>query len=310
MPFPRRRAPWWFVVVVAAALACALRVLDHASGALAGAPGDGPRPLVAFWFFVVLLAGWIWKGFEVAGRVTLIALQWAVANLYLIVTKFGNGLLATGHALLVGLKRGWDLLRGVWDDVLKPAWAKFWKLFDKLRTWLTDTFGPVLDWLQAVRKYLVDFWATYVRPWLDLIDVTRRLLRVLASLGLTWARALDARLAKLEDEITKPFLFVLGKLNEVIGIVNSVITAGGLLQRVALIRSMARDYEFAWRAIANPYQAGYDRTKGGPVDDAIKPRTAAQISAAYVAWVTSRSGDRADMYAAAEAAVKRELAGA
>jgi hypothetical protein len=69
--------------------------------------------------------------------------------------------------------------------------------------------------------------------------------RILSSLGLGWARKLDAYLGQLEDKIQRPFQFLLAKINEVINVVNRIVTLDGLIQRVALIRSLARDYKFA-----------------------------------------------------------------
>lgn len=308
MPTRRPALPLWFLIALAVASALVLRVLGHALGAADSAPGQPSPPAVAFLGFLILIGSLIWKGLEVAGKVTLEVLKWVVANLSLVVTKLKNGLAALGSSLLQALKRTWDFTRAIYDDVLKPAWQKFWNLFDRLRTWLKDTFGPVLDWLQTVRKYVVDFWSTYVKPWLDLIDVTRKLLRVLSSLGLEWAKALDDRLGRLEAEIQKPFTFLLQQINTVIGVVNTIMTAGGLFQRLVLVRSLARDYQYAWQAIANPYTNGFDPAKTGPVDDAIKPRTAEQIASAYTSWVKTGTGDRADMYAAVEADARKEYA--
>lgn len=253
MPSFRRSPPLWFLLCVAAALAGVVRLLSSAAGAPDVAPGHVSPPSVAFLGFLILLGELIWKGLEVAGKITLTVLHWMVINLSLVVTKIGNGLKALGSGLLVAAKRTWEFTRKLYDDVLKPAWGKFWGWFDKFRAWLDRTFGPVLDWLKRLRDNLLLFYKTWIRPWLDLIDVTRKLLRVLASLHVGWARALDARLAKIEELIEKPFRLVLAKLNEVIGIVNRIVTLDGLLQRVALIRSLARDYQFAWRAITQPY---------------------------------------------------------
>jgi len=204
--------------------------------------------------FFIIVGEIIWKGLEVAAKITLEILHWMVVNLSLVVTKLGNGLKALGSALLVGLRKSWEFLGDTYEHVLKPAWEKFWRWFDRFRKWLDDTFGPVLRFLRRVRDTLLAFWKTYVRPWLDLIDVTRRLLRVLNSLGLHWAAELDAKLGAIEDAIERPFRLLLEKLNDVINIVNGIVDGFGLFQRVVLIRSLARDYQYAWQAMANPYR--------------------------------------------------------
>jgi hypothetical protein len=252
---PRRSSPpLWFTLCVAAALAVGLRALDAtAHGAVFGA-GRGAPVAHAFLGFLILIGQLLWKGLEVAGRVTLEVVHWMVVNLAAVVAKIGNGLREFGLLLRSGVKKVWEFFETTYERVIKPAVQKLWRWFTKFTTWLDDTFGPVLRWLKRLRDNLLLFYKTFVRPWLDLIDVTRKLLRVLASLGLSWARALDKRLADIESAIERPFRLVLSKLNEVIGIVNRVITLDGLVQRVALVRSIERDYVFAWRAIVNPWR--------------------------------------------------------
>lgn len=263
MLLSRRSPPWWFVLCVAVVTAVAMRHCVPDVGAWDSAPGDAPQPAYAFLGFLIALGSLLWKGLEIASKVTLAALKWVVVNLPLGVTKLGNGLKALGAGVLSGLKRSWEFTRKLYDDVLKPAWSKFWRIFDKFRTWLDSTFKPVLDWLRELRDNVLSFYRNYVRPWLDLIDVTRRLLRVLAALHIPFARELDRRLAKLESLIEKPFRLVLTKLNEVINAVNRIATLDGLLQRVALIRSLARDFKYAgniwWHTIHRPATADEER---------------------------------------------------
>ena len=55
----------------------------------------------------------------------------------------------------------------------------------------------------------------------------------------------------MQERIDDPFRYALGKINEVINIVNRVVTFNGLIQRVALIRSIERDIRLVHRAFAN-----------------------------------------------------------
>ena len=132
------------------------------------------------------------------------------------------------------------LFRRFWTSTLKPALS--W-LDDKLRLIqrkLHDWLDPVVTRLIKIRAWLLEHYNKYIRPVLDTIDVTRRILRVLGSLGLDWAKRLDRKLAKIEDAIETPFLYLMGKINELIGWVNRVIDADGLFQRVTLLRTMFR----------------------------------------------------------------------
>src|SRR4051812_26018834 len=108
---PRSTPPLWFQIAVAAAIAIALRWTLPAHGGGDAAPGQFPEPHYAFLQFLIFLGSLIWKGLEVAGKVTLAALKWVVVNLSLVVTKLGNGLKSLGGDLLKALKRSWDFLK-------------------------------------------------------------------------------------------------------------------------------------------------------------------------------------------------------
>ena len=251
---PRRAAPpLWFLLCLAVVEALVYRVVSGNLDSWTLGGGQGQPVTVAFWPAIILIGSLIWKGLEVAGRVSLAVLQWVVANLSLVVTKALNALKDVGLGLLTGLKKTWEFFKLTYDRVLKPAVLKFWRWFDKARKWLDDTFRPVLDFLKGIRDNLLLFYKTWIRPWLDLIDITRRGLRILSSLGVAWARKLDAQLGAIEDKIERPFRYVLAKVNEIVNLVNRVITADGLFQRAALIRSLGRDYKYAWNLIRSAY---------------------------------------------------------
>jgi hypothetical protein len=260
--------------------------------ALAPASGDGhSAPLsYAFWGFFIQLIGAIWDGIQAAGEVTLHVLQWIVAHLSILVARLVNGLKWVGRNLLNGLHKVWTFARLTYDKVLKPAWEKFWRWFDRFRQWLDHTFGPVLKFLHRLTDSLMRFWKDYVRPWLDLIDVTRRVLRVLGSLGLRWARELDARLGAIEEAIERPFRMLLQKLNDVINIVNRVVTLDGLLQRVALIRSLERDYIFAWRTAMNPWRRELTGAQKDRAEKAWGAKTLAAVVSDVSASLTRNGG--------------------
>jgi hypothetical protein len=284
----RRPAPCWFHVLVAVAAAVALRAIAPPS-----ATGTRGGVSLAFFAFLFAIGELIWNGLQVAAQVTLAFLQWMVTHLSLLLVKVANGLREAWGFIRDGFKLAWKFLRVVYTDVLKPAWNTFWRWFDKARKWLDETFRPVIKWLLKVRASLLQFWKDYVRPWLDLIDVTRKLLHVLGSLGVTWARALDRKLGEIEDMIERPFRFVLGKLNEVINLVNTVVTAGGLLQRVALIRSLARDYQFAWRAIAQPYTRAVTDSDREQANHKLGVKPLTQIEHETREYIHGRGGPRA-----------------
>lgn len=286
----RSTAPLWFSVCVAAALGLVLRALLGTEEATGSAGGRALETSYAFWGLVIGVITWIWRGVEAAGKITLTALGYSVKLLWTFAQKTANALIDVGHGVLTGLQKAWKFFELTYEKVLKPAWTKFWRWFDKFRSWLDQTFGPVIEWLRELRDNLLGFWKTYVRPWLDLIDATRRVLRVLSSLGLSWARELDRKLAELSERIERPFRVLLAKVNEVINLVNRVVTLDGLIQRVALIRSMERDVRFFHRALVNWRIAPLGADDWRHVKGALDRRTPAEVTAEFSGMVARGEG--------------------
>lgn len=135
----------------------------------------------------------------------------------------------------------YGFLQRFWSRVLRPFVVWAWQSIERLAGWLRRTFQPVLDFLIRVRRELLKVYERFVRPVLETIGVIRRLLQLLALLRFEWAKELDARLAELEERLLAPIRFALGKINELINVVNRVMTLDGLLQRVTLLQSVIRD---------------------------------------------------------------------
>lgn len=239
--------PLWFAIAVALAVACVWRAL----GAPVTTPGAPAPPALAFWGFVIGLLGLLWDGAQAAYEAIIIALQWSIKALWAFAIETYNAFIAFGKIIRSGIQDLWHALPKLYDDVLKPAWDKFWKLFDKLKTWLNDTFGPVFRFLYKVRDEILCFYKHWVRPVLDVIEGVRSILRVLEALHLKFAQALDDWLGQLEHYLNYPFQKVLEALNGVINLVNRIVTIDGLLQRVVLVRSVQRDVGNIARVFAN-----------------------------------------------------------
>jgi hypothetical protein len=288
------RAPLWFQLAVAVALALAIRAMD-AWLAPSGAGGDGgPGVQLAFWPLVALVASAIWKGLEIAGKVTLAALKWSVLQLWAFARQIYSAAIGVGKELVKGLRRAWDFLEDTYNRVIKPAWQHFWKWFERARKWLEDVLRPVFKWLERVRKWITDFYAKYVRPILDTIDAARRVLRVLSSLGLDWAKRLDGWLAELQRRIDAPFQFLVGKINEIINLVNRIVTADGLFQRIALIRSLERDLRYVnalwWSSQSTPLSAAEIDRRLTPLKPVTAEQTAVELEALIFQQVGRHAG--------------------
>jgi phage-related protein len=197
----------------------------------------------------------IWGAIEDAAiealQIAVLVIHWAVIALWAAVTTLGNGLILVGSRLLDGFQKVWAFTKGLYDDVLQPAWAKLSDLFSRVRDWLNDTFGPIIDALKSVRKTILDFYADWIRPILDVIDATRAILKVLEALHIAWAQALDNALGTAEDWVNSAFQLVLSKLNGVINVINSVVTGDLLFQRLPFLKTLERDVLYAHRVLTN-----------------------------------------------------------
>jgi len=306
-PFPRRRAPTWFVLSVAIASSVALRVWapslcgDHSGGAL------HDPPALAFWGFLIAVVEVLWKGVEVAGKVALAILQYSVQLLWRFATLIAKGVGEAAQFAWKGLRAGWQLLKDTYTHVLKPAWQFFWKWVDKVERWLERTFGPLMAWLRRVRAWLLDFWAVYIRPILDLLDISRRALRVLGALGLEWARALDQKIADLEERIEAPFRALVAKVNDVINIVNRIMTADGLFQRLTYIRTLQRDWNLAWKTLVAGYTKPVTDAQRKETDAKVAGKSQQQVTSDVRAYMRDRSGPDAGLFSEMAAQWRKQL---
>jgi hypothetical protein len=308
MVYPRRsRAPWWFVALLTVAWAVTVRVCAPASLASGGVGVPHAPPSLAWWAFLGVIIDIVWKGVEVAARVTLQILGYSVNLLWRFARNIANGAHELASFAFSGLKRAWSLLRGTYEHVLKPAWQKVWRWIDNVEQWLQRTFGPVLTWLRRVRTWILDFWSTYIRPILDLVDITRRALHVLGALGLEWARSLDRRLGAIEDWIERRFQDVLGTLNDVINVVNRIMTADGLFQRLTYIRTLQRDWNLSWKTLVAGYTKPVTETQRTETDGKVAVKTQQQIASDVRAYMRDRAGPNYGLFSEMAAQWRKQL---
>lgn len=240
----RARMPAW-------SGAAALLVTWLLVRALAPPASSPDGPALAWFAWVILVSQWVWTGIQALGHFTLVALEWMINALWITVREIGAGIRSFGVEFLGGMKKAWQFMRDTYTRVLRPAWTKLWRAVDWARNQLERLFRPVIEFLRRIRAELLKFYDHWIRPILDTIELARKVVRVFASLGLEWAKALDAKLAQLEEQIDRPFRFVLAQLNRITNLINRIVTADGLFQRLALIRSIERDLKFVSRAFVN-----------------------------------------------------------
>jgi predicted house-cleaning noncanonical NTP pyrophosphatase (MazG superfamily) len=267
---PRPPAPFWFHALIALVWALAARALTPAST-------DPLAPSLAFWGIFLAIGELIWQGIHTVGDATVAALVFTVRQLWQFATTIYDGARHVADAIRIGLYKAWDFTKGLYEDILKPAWQKFWSLVDRVRGALEHALAPVIKFLRQIRDDIIGFYTKWVRPIIDTIETTRKILRVLAALHLDFARKLDVKLGELEELIDRPFRILLEKVNEILNLVNRVVTANGLFQRLALVRSIERDMVFIHREFVNMRSNPLDDVDLKRLRDKNKPPTPREI---------------------------------
>jgi hypothetical protein len=294
----RLRPPLWFELLVALLGALAIAwVAAHFPPAPHHADDGAPEVRQAWFAALFFVAELIWNGLQAVGQAVLVALTWSVNALWILVRAAGNAILEVGKDAIKAFRGAWKFMRALYDDVLKPAWQKFWKFVEWARHSLERIFTPIVKWLQRVRAELLKFYDKWVRPILDTIDLTRKALHILAKLHIEWAAKLDAKLGAVEDWIYEKFAEVMGKVNEAMNVVNRVVTADGLFQRLALVKSIERDAVYVYNEL---YNLRAHPVTGGEMKllvDKNKLPTLSETAAQFIEYSERRSGPMAEWVA-------------
>jgi hypothetical protein len=217
----------WLVVALLAWLDAAHPLLQHPVeaawiGALVGA--------------LVAAFGWL------ADKAVTIAIV-----LYHVAVLIGQALFRALVEVGIVFTKVYGFLGRFWSSVLKPFISWTWRQFTELHAWLKRTFQPALEFLWKVRRKLLEIYERYMRPVLDTIDITRRLLQLLALLRFEWARELDRKLAALEDRLTRPLLEAMRAINLATDWINRIVDFDGFFQRLTLVASLLKYERDAWK---------------------------------------------------------------
>jgi hypothetical protein len=278
-----RVAPW---------LALALLVaLDHAWSPVT-VPHQGAF-IGALISVIVSAFGWL------ADKAVTIAITVAQAAV-MIGVAIAEFAVAVAHVFL----QVWGVLGKFWGSTLRPFISWTWQQIVRFEGWLQRTFKPVIEFLQSVRREFLKIYDKWFAPIFNTIEIVRRMLQVLASLHLEWARELDRKLAAIEDRLLQPITFIMRRLNEAINIVNSVVSGFGLFQRLALLKSLIEYQRGVFNALHN--------ARSTPVTDADRvrlkeknaPETAEQILGRLDGGIR---GDGSGLWTPAERAAFDEL---
>lgn len=115
----------------------------------------------------------------------------------------------------------------------------------KLEQYLKTKFGPILHYLKVLKDHINDIYKRFVKPIIDTIEYFRQLNRVLHVFHVHIFDKLDQTLQQIERRIEEPFIWIQAHITELMNLVDRVMTADGLFQRLTLIRSM-HNYAPTW----------------------------------------------------------------
>lgn len=271
----RRRA------AIAAAVFVACLAFDYARPTVTAPHAE------AFWAALGIAIAQIF-GYIAAQAVTFAVMVLHVAIQLAIAIAHAMALVAQVFIQVYGL------LGRFWSNAVRPFLGLVARGFDRFVGWLDRTLRPVMEILNRIRVEVDRIYQGYVRPILDTIEISRRLLQLLARLRIPWARELDAYLAQLEERILAPLRVIYGALNEAMNWVNRIVTLDGYLQRITLIRSLIRYQADAlnvwWTSIHRPL-VGARREQ---YERSLVTRTVGQVRADMAAYIKTGDGpDRA-----------------
>lgn len=238
------------------------------------------------WGFLIQIGSWILHGLHVAAD---LALTWIVPT----VKWLFNGAISTGKLIGKFGRRVWGVFRSTWDHVLRPAWEKFDRFVVRVHDWLERHLAPLLEKVNALRKKINGWWQKYVQPFITFLDVARAFARVLAQLGIDWARKLDQQLAGIQSWINQWIVEFNRRLNEAADWINLVIDEGGLFQRIVLLRSIARDAHAAWDVLVGAKSKAVTGAQSEALKSAVKGKRLPQVQADLALYLRTGSGDLA-----------------
>jgi hypothetical protein len=163
--------------------------------------------------FLVAIVSYIWNVIVFLGTYLWVALNW-IAHFF--------------YGLFLDVQKAFKWL---WTNVVKGGLVKLISLFQKLRTWLSTTLKPVIDFLKKVRAWYDWMFNHFWKPLLNAIAIMRKILTIFRLLGFKWAARLDADLALVQQKILKMYTTIRGYINLAITWLDLIVDPSAILRR-------------------------------------------------------------------------------
>lgn len=166
---------------------------------------------------------------------------WLVDAAVTIAAAVGAALAAMWAVLGPILVPVWSALKGIWQDVLKPAWNKILDWGYRLQCIYFDHIKPILDKFKRVSKILRDVYATFLAPIHDLVSIVDQFLRLTGLIYTPFGQWLDGELHYFDNVLDDFWRRISDPINVLLRVVNEyILDADRLLAAPLLLQSTAK----------------------------------------------------------------------
>lgn len=95
--------------------------------------------------------------------------------------------------------------RAVYDNVLVPIGRSLVRWYKRFTDFLRRVFGPIIEIFDRIRSILNEIWVNIIAPILEVIEKVRAVFRILAQLGVPFAKEIERILQQIQREIFNRF---------------------------------------------------------------------------------------------------------
>jgi len=196
------------------------------------------RPAQADFLGLDTLIAAIWQGIKwVAEKAAIVAV--AVAQAVKAAARYTwGGLKWFGGKIVDGAYWLRDRAVGLarwWKDKAAPWLARS---LDKIGSWFKRHFGWLWTWVHRIQSILGWIYSNILRPLFAFLEITRGVLRLLASLGVKWAGRLEQWLRGVETKLLNVFTSIVNVVNSIADLLDALFDPTGAFKRKYFVWSL------------------------------------------------------------------------
>lgn len=153
-------------------------------------------------------------------------------------SSIADSLMRFAWRIARSLGRVLQALHTLWVRILEPALAHIARLAARINQIVDRILRPYLEALRRIREAIDLLYNVVFRPVVQALESVRKILGIARVLRIPGARALDARILKLEQKVLEPIRELYGKLNETAGWLGVLLDLRAVLQQAVLLNSI------------------------------------------------------------------------